>query len=455
MRILLVQPCYPHGHKQTYLPGGLLNLGSRLRAVGMQVDLVDYNQCDQTNPEVVRLYEQADVVGLSVLGAPYIPSVINHVWLMGHRYGFRHKILIGGEGVNRIRKRDFQAWFAGLNPNLHLIQSDNDLETQLGLKIGSLPSMYDTSMVPMLADLSDSQLRKYLSREFALFLSQGCKFNCNFCAAAKARAETYRSLETLKEEVAFVCKKLAGFGATHLQCYLTNLDLLQTPALLDASLALAAETARENGIEPSFRGLATSRCTVQAVRSDPTLLSRLKKNGLHTIGFGADGASQETWERENKHHNSVWELVSSVLAVQRAGMTAEVLMVIAFDGDSLKALARDVMFSFAQALRGAVIRPYLGKSKTPSGRWPEGDLGVAAFRDNPALLKNLDYTMLGSKQTHPYTLRRWLSNAVYLGIIAALTPLGKCTTPPLIPYSHDPLWNQMAEDINKMMPLDR
>jgi hypothetical protein len=455
MRILLVQPCYPHGRKQTYLPGGLLNLGSRLRAVGIQVDLVDYNQCDQTNPEVVTLYEQADIVGVSVLGTPYIPSVINHVWSMGHRYGFRHKILIGGEGVARIRKRDFINWFAGLNPNLHLIQSDHDLEVQLGLKIGSLPSMYDTSMVPMLADLPESQLEKYLCREFALFLSQGCKFNCNFCAAAKARAETYRSLESLREEVEFICRKLVSFRATELKCYLTNLDLLQTPTLLDESLSLVATIALDNGLKPAFRGLATSRCTVQAVRADATLLPRLKKNGLITIGFGADGASQETWERENKPHNNMWELVSSVLAVQRAGMTAEVLMVIAFDGDSVKALVRDVMFSFAQAMRGAVIRPYLGKSKTPSGRWPEGDAGVMEFRSDPRLLKNLDYTMLGSKSTHPHTLQRWFSNAIYLGIIVALTPFGKCTTPPLIPYSDDPLWNEMAEDINKLMPLDR
>src|SRR3989344_2979516 len=100
MKIALVQPRYPHGKAQIYLPGGLMNLGSRLLTAGLEVELFDMNLAHSP------LYpESFDVIGFSVLGPPYIPAVISAVRrLRAYTYTGKLKIIVGGEGVARLTK---------------------------------------------------------------------------------------------------------------------------------------------------------------------------------------------------------------------------------------------------------------------------------------------------------------------------------------------------------------
>ena len=74
-KIVLFQPRYPHGKSQCYLPGGLMNLGSRLLQAGCQVFFFDLNFTDFKSAEVGRALLRADYIGFSVLGHPYIPEV--------------------------------------------------------------------------------------------------------------------------------------------------------------------------------------------------------------------------------------------------------------------------------------------------------------------------------------------------------------------------------------------
>ena len=452
MRIALVQPKYPHGSgkRQVYLPGGLMNLGSRLIAARIDVELIDANLTDWFWWHGMR-DDLQDFVGISVLGTPYIPEVIEYVRHIRGNF-FTKPILIGGEGIARVKPEHFNRWFAGLD--VTQIRNDDDIVRACGIEPNALPSAYQTSMVPMLKTLSEEHLRRYLTAEFSLFTSQGCAFECLFCAADKAHKEKYHDTTALADEIEFICGYLQSIGHTDLCMYVSNLDAFQTPKKLEECMKIISSIVARHGITPHVRCLATSRCTFRACGKDRELAKRLRGYGLDMVAFGADGADEETWKRQNKNHNSLSELQFVCEAMEEADIAVELLMVIGFADDGVGALWRDLKYSFVEAFKGRIIRPYLAKSWTPSAFWPEDKPEVQSFLKDASLLLNLDYAMIGSRHTHPHFWQRWGANAVYLTIIAFLAPFGMCPTRPLVPvpqgFGHD-----TAVWINDKMPFDR
>ncbi len=467
MNILLVQPTYPYGKEQIYLPGGLLNFGSRLINSGINAEFVDLNLDPEPN------WVDYDLVGFSVLATPYIPRVINHIRKM-REAGFAGPVLVGGEGVVRLKHAHFNRWFRELG-NIHrtmerrneetkrfetfIVSSDGSeytYEELFGLPTGTFRSEYVTSMSAMLCTLSEGQLRRYLTREFSLFFSQGCAFNCKMCQAPKNRLETYRSIESLTNEVTFICKFLQKIGHPEFRVYLSNLDGTQNPEELEERLALVDEITREHGLTMHARCLATSEKTNKHMKLDPALLSRLRSHGLRIMAFGADGADKITWGMLGKRHNKMSELMEDIAATQAAGIEVELLMVTGWPKERLASRLKAVLFSLVEATRGCVIRPYLAKMKTPGGDWwRDGDPDVERLLDNVELLTRLDYAVLGSPETHPGLIGRWLSNMQYLLVIGILAPLGKCPTSPLLPIPERGVWRKIAMFINNLMPSDR
>lgn len=450
MKIFLVQPRYPHGWKkpQTYLPAAILNLGSRLLNIGIEVGFADLNQSTLSEHEdALRL---SDLIGFSILGMPYVSDVIAMIQDL-RRQGYIQPMLIGGQGIARVEPAHFDRWFKGLGAVQ--IRNDQDIAKACDIDPGQLHSHFDTSMVPMLKRLPDSDLRKYLTSEFALFTSQGCIFSCAFCSAAKGQKEQYRTLATFTEELEFVCGYLERIRHKELRLYLTNLDLFQTPEMLEMYLERIKEVAQLYRLTPRLRGLATSRFTYRAIQADPGLPKRAHECGLEIVAFGADGANEETWRRQNKRHNSLSELESICTSMQAAGITVELFMVMGFPDDTFRNLWPGVKFSLRQAMKGRVIRPYLAK-QTPGGNWPEGDPIVEKFLARPELLVRLDYSMIGSPHSHPKRGQRLLANLAYLSVIGSLVPFGKCPTTPLIPVPQG-LGRGIAETLNKWMPFDR
>ena len=445
MKIALVQPRYPHGKSQIYLPGGVMNLGGRLIDAGLDVRLVDRNLDPLPDPK------DYDVIGYSVLGPPYIPGAITEMRQL-RAMGFAGKLLVGGEGVARLDPSDFERWFGGLGCTE--VTDDKVLCENLGLR--SILPAYATSMRLAIQTLPEERQRLYLTREFCLYLSQGCKFNCDFCIALKNTPETYHGDGPLGDELSYICERLQLWGHNTLSCYISNLDAFQTPKLLEKRLELVSQVAASYRLVPKLRALATSRCTVQACREDLTLAKRLRSYGLEIVAFGADGADREAWKREHKAHNTLPELQEAFVCMKEAGITTEFLMVIGFQSNPALALLRALQFSLEKAWHGAVIRPYLGKSKVPgNGHWDRNDLEVQNFLTKPETLLRMDYAMVGSKETHPDTLQRYLSNAIYLAIIALLAPLGLCPTRPLMPVPARGIGRWFARTINHLMPFDR
>ncbi len=449
--IVLIQPQYPHGgRKQTYLPAGVLNLGSRLTQAGAEVDFIDLNRTGFRDS--LAILKHSDVIGITVLGPPYIPEVIKTIRMI-RQAGLNQPVMVGGQGVSLLKdESNFTKWFDGLGAVQ--IKTAQEIAGCCGIAPENIPSEYEVSLVPMFEKMSAEELRAYLTKEFPLFLSQGCTFNCAFCAADKAKKERYRTSESLAEEVRWICKYLASIGHKELQAYLSNLDGFQTPKDFEEKLTLVKKIYEEHGIVPRLRCLATSRCTFKACQKDPELPKCLHECGLEVVGFGADGADEEVWARQNKTHNSMSELQTAADAMERAGITVEFLMVFGFQDDNIKTLWRDFKFSMREAWKGRIIRPYLAKSQTPAGRWQTNDPLVEAMVADPTLLSRLDYAMIGSVQTHPKFFHRMTANGAYLALIGLLAPFGKCPTRPLVPVPKG-FGRSIAHLINRFMPFDK
>lgn len=223
MHITLFSLPYPHGRSQTYLPGGLMNLASRLLEAQIETDVVDLNHTPFEDLSVQVMIHRSDVLGISVLGPPYIAMAVRLVNALRTK-GFTQPILIGGEGIARLPSVHFERLFE-IFGEVRQIRTDKELTDALGLT--HIASTYDTSMAPALGRVPKAMLQHYLTREFSLFLSQGCAFSCRFCAASKGIPERYRSKESLEDEIAFIMRHLARWGHPVLEAYLSNLDAFQ------------------------------------------------------------------------------------------------------------------------------------------------------------------------------------------------------------------------------------
>lgn len=412
-KIVLFQPPYPHGGCQTYLSGGLMNLGSRLLRVGNEVTFFDLNHVEFDDAAVQIALQASDAIGFTVLGTPYIPIVCDLITRI-RRQGYVQKILLGGEGIARRTSEQFTAATRHLG-DVHQIKDDDGLRSALGgVLCGRLPSMEETSMVPMLERLTDDERRRYLTTEFCLYLSQGCGFNCTFCEAAKDRKEMYRLSQPFREEIEYIASYLASIGHRMVSVYLSNLDSFQTTSRLEHCVREAHVICARHGVTFEARCLSTIKSCATAARRDPMLLQRLRGYGLRTIAFGADGADEEVWKRENKRHNTLHELNHVLELTRQAGMTAEILMVVGFPDDRPRVLAKAVRLSIRQAVAGVVVRPYLGKASLHQDDWHHSER-----------LRQHDYAMFASSATHPTKRQRWMANGAYAAIVLTTILVGR------------------------------
>ncbi len=441
--IVLLQLKYPHGGSQAYLPGSLLNLGSRLMAIGWKASLFDLNFVELNADALQAAIAGSAAIGISITGTPYIPGALRTIQTL-RQLGYTGRILLGGEGIMRFTREQFQKLCAQLG-DVRQVTTDQELIDTLGLYLQKLPNMFEASMVPMLQTLSRTQLRQYLTREFCVFLSYGCVYNCNFCSAAKGMSETYRHLEQLREELEFLCTFLASIKHAVLEIYLSNLDIMQTIRAFEPALQLINEIATKHGIKVKARGLATTHFLCRATRHDPAVLRRLRSYGLNAIGFGVDGADARVWQRENKKHNHLNEIDQALRLTKEAGITPEALMVIGFPQDDAKSLFATLKYSLICRARGAVLRTYLGKYGTPGSKlWAEDAALVEHYLAHPDSFRLLDYAMFGSPVTHPKRSQRWLANASF-ALLILLGLGGEHATYPLFPNSRV---------LNRLMPFD-
>lgn len=471
--VLLVRPRYPYGKSQIYMPTDLIRVAAMIETTGVKADVLDLNLHKLPSEKELRKY---DAIGVGVVGPPYIPQSRKVVQEITDRSSA--KVFVGGQVITHLGANQFERIYG---QNAVQIKSDSDLSSVFG---SELPPAQKTSIVGVLQNLDEADLRLYLEREFSTFVSQGCKYNCRFCAAPKAQPEERSDTSVLEEELKEIAKLLRRFNIPTLKTYLSPLDLFQNPLDLAQTLEIFIRVSRSVGVGLELRGLSRVDSFLDAFEKVPQLRELVADANLTTVGFGIDGTSERIWRLQRKAQTNLSEVEKALDLCREIGISSELLMVIGFHSDTFESLFRTYLYTVARSLtHGCVARPYLAKEFVPGNdNWIGGQVippsriksKGAKHKENhspfesqiekllidPQLFANLDYGALGSSITHPDWKNRILANLTYLALIATLEPFGKNTTYPLVPRvsvesTFARFSNSLASLINNQMPFDR
>lgn len=449
-RIRLIQPSYPYGKKQTYLGGTLVTVASQLEAIGYEVEILDMNINEFYSLEL----ERGQFIGITILGAPYIPKVIVYAEVL-KRQG--HTVLIGGQGIEGFSNEQFKSLFG---ETAIQITNDNDLLSALGEKDNTLPHTYDVSLINVLSKIDKRLLKHYLSHEMTMVMSQGCHFKCAFCAARKSRVEQFKSIVCFGKDMRFLAQSAKDFEISELNFYATSLDFFQNPKTVFKYLELLRTIQQETGVKFKIRCLSCTPSFINAVHliGVENFKHLMVSSGLWCVGLGIDGGDPTIWKAQKKNQNSISKNKDSLDLAREVGIRAEILMIMGFPQDNIKTLFKCVRDSIRYAWHwpNTMLRPYLAKEFVPGNdSWKSGGPIVNSFISDPKKFYNLDFCAVGSKTTHPRFWHRMWSNASYLTIIGILTPFGRCVTSPLLPQGNDGWYGKFAKWFNKIVPFDR
>lgn len=433
MRIALVQPRHIYAPTDTplgqiYMPTSLLSVGARLLAAGLSVEFNDEN----IRPAELR----ACVVGINAIGAPYVGRV-RELLDRSRKEAPGGVRIVGGQGVRGFSKAHFKHLFGEAT-----IDGNDSSELARGLSCESIPGKEGTSLVPAYGRLPKEDFERYLRSEFCFYLSQGCKYSCTFCAAERSYGaarhrvtETYREPGVVADDLLFLCRSAAAMSIPRLLIYLSNLDLFQSPRLLDqfADAAIAARKASP-GVELRIRALSTVQSFLLCHDKSKSTIRKMLDAGLERVGFGIDGATPLVWRATKKPQNADKCVRAIMVANQSYGLIPETLMVFGHN-ESDTAASLDAAVQFVDESRNkfaAVPRPHVAKEVIPGNDgWVSkaGASTVNYLMQRPEAFQLLDFTTLPSWLTHPDPdLRQHIARA-FLSICHLGTSLTQYTMP--------------------------
>jgi hypothetical protein len=450
-KITLCQPNYPYGKKQIYLGGSIITVGAQLDAMGYTVEFYDEN-LGHRHPQ---LSDKDQYFGISVLGAPYIPSAINDAKEIYAYTG--NRVLVGGQGIESLKPEHFNALFG--NTAIQ-IRNEGDLLAELQEDRAKMPDALSVSLAGILSKMHPDKLKLYMQHEMTMVLSQGCHFKCAFCAAKKARVEKFKSIECFEADMRFLALSAQKFGIKELQFYATSLDFFQNPKMIFKYLEILVCVQKEYEIRFQVRCLSclTSFMNAVVIRGRESFKKLMGESGLWCVGFGVDGADPKVWKAQKKNQNHLSDIKDCLDLAQEMGVRSEILLVMGFPQDTFRTLLKCLTDSirYVRHWPNTMLRPYLAKEFVPGNdNWASGTAVVESFISDPKKFYNLDFCTIGSKITHPRFWHRIWSNMSYLLIIVILTPFGKCVTSPLLPQGNNGLYGKIAKKFNEIVPFDR
>lgn len=412
MLIDLLQPKHIYatqeGKGQIYMPTSLLTAGARIKHAGVEVNLYDEN---------LHTYDgKAEIIGLNLLGAPYIWKGIQLMSEIREKRRGNVVFLLGGQVVDGLLHTQFDRLFGrfnAINGNI-----DRNLAELLKFDSKLLPAPECTSLISIYKDICDAEMFDYLSNEFSFYVSQGCKFSCDFCAAVRTRKdpvtgkkicvkEVYRDMSVINKDLSYLITRAKSLGINELKIYLSNLDLFQTPEKLYQFAKTCNSLKTEHpDFKLNLRGLASPDSFLKAVSKYPYIVIAIVKAGLYSVGFGIDGMTSDVWNRIKKGHNTEEKCIEAIkLARNEYSITPELLMTFGHDNiDNETSLSAACEFTQEMIdLYGAIPRPHIAKSFIPGNNgWFEkkNSKKVDTLMTHPYLFQSLDFVALPTAFTH-------------------------------------------------------
>lgn len=431
------------GDGHIHLSAPLVTVMARLHAAGVaDITFRDENfASDLTKGRI-----DANVVGINLVGAPYIPKVID---IIRNRVRDGAVVLLGGQIVSSLDNHDIKSeenddmsddlisLFSKLRPDVKVLNGNRKRNLKRIFQLDDLPNQEMVSSIPVWEKIDTSKMKAYLCHEISFYLSQGCKYKCTFCQAVKNVPEKYRSIGTAVQDIEWLTLKAIECGIDHLDIYLSNLDLFQTPSdLIDFFTAIVA-LKDKYGFNYNFRGLATVDSILNDV-VDENFLNLLKTAGLKSVGFGVDGATSEVFTKTGKVQNlslegddDLQKCLDAIRKTAENGFVPEILMVFGHDLGDLEKSKKDLeaALNFSRGMveqYGAVPRPHVVKNLVPGAvEWKKRIKNASEIElllRHPEYFQALDYTALPSEITHADPAFRALVEKYYRDV-CALSPV--------------------------------
>lgn len=451
--IVLIDLKYPYGKTKVYMNGSLVAIAAVLMAMGHRVNIIDFNIDQWGDERVQALLENADLIGISLIGSPYFESAHQFVKLLNASFPNK-PVMIGGQVVEKLEPYQFKLVFAGTNAVQY--RDKIDLASQLDVSPADIPSPFAVSFVPVWEAMGGSRLELYLSTETTLVNAQGCIFPCHDCAAAKLQKQQWMPEDLFYQNLTYLARKAKSFGLRQLRFYMSDLDAFQNQDKIVMQLNVLARVQKETGMDIQVRCLSSVKTFVHAARDIPNLAELCRRAGLYCIGFGIDG-TKLIWGLTGKRHNNDSEILEAFKSCREFGIETQALIVLGYPADTFRSLMKLLFNACVYAFKfRADIRPYVNKHWVPGNDgWRDDEAKAHVILADIGLFYNLDFAACASKLTHPRMFHRWMTNFTYLSLIAMFKTLGRCQNNPLFPQGSKGFGGQIARSLNRHMPFDR
>lgn len=422
--ITLIQPRHNYASQEgfwhIYLSAPILSFKARLLKVlgNTKIDFLDANF---SAPD----YSKLDwIVWINLVWAPYIPEVLKIIEKLNDDVD----IVLWWQIISSLTEEEFYKIFNQKRKRVINGNIDKNIEDLFWLEIWILPKVENINLIKSYQDIQGEQMKQYLSREFSLYLSQWCKYNCSFCQAVKWVPEIYRDFDLLKQELIYLSNRAKSLWIHTLKFYLSNLDILQTPNNFEKYLDTISEVIDNTWIKFDFRWLCGVESFLDVYNNNYDLLIKAKNLWLTSIWFWIDWATPEVWKSIWKWQNykSLWKekvfneqekSLEVIKLTSELWITPETLMVFWHPWETDESLKLAYEFSKEMYEKyGSIPRPHISKTIIPWAKaWYEKQNQniVNSFIENPEYFQALDYTALPSELTHSDTNLRRLARKWY------------------------------------------
>lgn len=428
----LIQPKHSYADETSqwhiYTNTSLWTVGSILENNWVDISLHDENLRETTSLS-------SNVVGINLLWAPYIPVAIQTIQQLRQKFCNELIFILGGQVLTQKASKTWKTLWLDDNQ----FQSLFGKNVTNGMKpwIKNISDWHNISLIPMYEKLSDEDFQEYFTREISFYVSQWCKFDCDFCAAVKNQKEEYRDEGVMYADLCYIVERLQKSWKNQVSIYMSNLDVFQSSRQLEWFADMILQIKKNNPrFAFSLRGLAGTKSFITLDKNHPAILEKLVKAGFNNVWYGVDGMWPEIWKGIKKPQNNEKDILDAIrLSKEKYNITPELLMVFGHNGVDTEKSLRNA-YEFVEAMvqnYWAVPRPHVAKSFIPwnDGRKnPDFKNEINLFIENPTLFQSLDFTALASKLTHPERDFRNLVNYYYL----EMCKLPWNTTLPIIPY---------------------
>lgn len=218
-------------------------------------------------------------------------------------------------------------------------------------------------------------------RQFPIYTSRGCPFDCSFCNNINGRKMRYRKISMVLNEMEDDIGRL-GAGSFHFIDEAATFDMDRSTELFRGMI--------ERKISEKVKWL----CMTRGDKISPEILALMKSAGCEYISIGIESGNQNILDLTGKNLK-LEQARAAIDMITRAGITADALFLIGLPYETPKTIMETIMFARSLNTKHATfanVVPYPGTKVYEIGLKGEGGI-KALSRDWSLYDKHTSYAM--------------------------------------------------------------